>query len=205
MFRLFVGVPLPAGVRADLAGLCSGLPGAKWVAAENLHLTLRFIGEVGGGEAEDIHQALSRIRAGRFELTIAGVGCFETGRKVHTLWVGVEKQESLFRLNERVESAIVRCGYEPERRKFKAHITLARFRNGTPARIGSFIERHNGFSTGPVPIDRFTLYRSHLGREGAHYEALADYPLALDGGQAGSLQSADAWETDWDAGAFGRD
>ncbi len=81
MLRLFVAVPLPENVRADLAGLCSGVPDARWVAAENMHLTLRFIGEVGRGDADDIHQALSRIHLPAFELVVSGVGCFESGAR----------------------------------------------------------------------------------------------------------------------------
>jgi 2'-5' RNA ligase len=81
-----------------------------------------------------------------------------------------------------VEAAVVRAGFEPERRKFKAHITLARFKNSTSSRIGSFIERHDRFRSGPFRIDHFTLFRSHLGNQGAHYEALAEYPLQLGHG-----------------------
>jgi 2'-5' RNA ligase len=177
MFRLFVGIPFPEDVRAALAGLCAGLPGAKWVAPENMHLTLRFIGEVCKDDAADIDHALGRISAPAFDLVIAGIGCFQTGRKVRILWAGIEKEPLLFRLQEKVESAVVRAGFEPERRKFKAHLTLARFRNGAPDRVGAFIENHNRFGAGPFPVDYFTLYRSHLGNAGPHYEVLAEYPL----------------------------
>ncbi|TVR99612.1 MAG: RNA 2',3'-cyclic phosphodiesterase [Rhodospirillales bacterium] len=177
MFRLFVALPLPDDVRAHLASLCSGLPGARWVAPEAMHVTLRFIGEVGGAEAEDVHEVLGRIQAPAFRLTLSGLGCFESGRKVHTLWVGVEREPHLLHLQEKIESAVVRTGLEPERRKFKAHVTLARFRNGDSPRIGSFIERNNRLALSPFVADRFTLYRSFLGRQGPHYEALADYPL----------------------------
>ncbi len=177
MFRLFVGIPFPEDVRAALAGLCAGLPGAKWVAPENAHLSLRFIGEVGKDDADDIHHALERISAPAFDLVIAGIGCFQTGRKVRVLWAGIEKEPLLLRLQEKVESAVVRAGFEPERRKFKAHVTLARFRNGAPDRVGAFIENHNRFGAGPFHVDHFTLYRSHLGNAGPHYEALAEYPL----------------------------
>ena len=177
MYRLFVGIALPEDVRSDLAALCAGLPGARWVDEDNLHLTLRFIGEVGRDDAEDIHDALERVRGAPFDLMISGLGCFETGRKVRALWAGVVREEQLFRLQERVESALVRAGVEPERRKFKAHVTLARFRNGGSPRLGGFLQAHNAFSTRPFRVETFTLFRSFLGREGAHYEALADYPL----------------------------
>lgn len=177
MFRLFVALPLPEDVRSHLASLCSGLPGARWVAPEAMHVTLRFIGEVGGAEAEDIHEALERIQAPAFDLTLSGLGCFESGRRVHSLWVGIEREPNLLRLQEKIESALVRTGIEPERRKFKAHVTLARFRGGDHPRIGTFIERNNRFAMTPFPVDRFTLFRSFLGRQGPHYEPLAEYFL----------------------------
>lgn len=177
MFRLFVGIALPDDVRLRLAGLCSGLPGAKWIDPENMHLTVRFIGEVGGAQAEDIDVALSRVIAPAFDLVLSGVDCFESGGKVHTLWMGFAKQPLLAHLYGKVESALVRAGCEPERRKFKPHVTLARLRG--ESRIGSFIQAYNRLTIGPFPVDRFTLFRSHLGSEKAHYEELADYPLDI--------------------------
>ncbi len=79
--RLFVGVPLPAAVRESLGSLCSGVPGARWVDTDNLHVTLRFIGEVDSIQAEDIDAALSDVREPAFRLALRGVGCFDSGRK----------------------------------------------------------------------------------------------------------------------------
>jgi 2'-5' RNA ligase len=177
MLRLFVGLPLPDPVRARLEGLCTGLPGARWVGADAMHLTLRFIGEVDGGLADDIHDALTRVDAPAFPLTIAGVDCFDQAGKVHTLWAGVEKQPLLGHLRDKVESAVVRAGIAPVRRKFKPHITLARFRTGAPDRLGGYFQRFSRFAVEPFVVDRFALFRSHLGGEGPHYEILADYLL----------------------------
>jgi 2'-5' RNA ligase len=177
MFRLFVGIAFPDDVRLRLAGLCSGLPGAKWIDPENMHLTVRFIGEVGGAQAEDIDVALRRVVAPAFDLVVSGIDCFETGGKVHTLWAGIAKQPLLVHLYGKVESALVRAGCEPERRKFKPHVTLARFRSGGGSRIGSFVQAYNHLTIGPFQVDRFTLFRSHLGSEKAHYEELAEYSL----------------------------
>lgn len=177
MYRLFVALPLPDPVRRNLAALSSGLPGARWVAFDNLHLTLRFIGEVGGGEAEDVHHALARIRAEPFDVSLDGIGCFESGGRVHTLWAGVAKQEHLYRLHEKIDVALMRAGLPADKRKFKPHVTVARLRNGDSPRIGTFIARNNPFRAGPFRVEHFALYRSHLGGEGAHYEVLADYPL----------------------------
>ena len=177
MFRLFVGIVFPEDVRFRLAALRFGLPGAKWIDAENMHLTVRFIGEVGGAQAEDIDMALARVSAPAFNLVISGIDCFESGGKVHTLWAGIEKQPLLAHLYGKVESALVRAGCEPDKRKFKPHVTLARLRGGGGSRIASFIQAYNRLAIGPFAVDRFTLFRSHLGGEKAHYEELADYRL----------------------------
>ena len=177
MFRLFVGIMLPPDVRASLSRLCCGLAGAKWVDPDSLHLTLRFIGEVGGGFAEDIDAALQQVDAPAFTLMLTGIDCFESGGKAHTLWTGVGKQPLLSHLRDKVESALVRAGCEPERRKFKPHVTLARLRGGESARLGAFMQQYNNVAVGPFPVDSFTLFRSHLGSERAHYESLVDYPL----------------------------
>ena len=177
MFRLFVGIMLPQDVRTSLSRLCCGLTGAKWVDTDSLHLTLRFIGEVGGDKAEDIDAALQQVDAPAFELMLTGIDCFESGGKAHTLWTGVDKQPLLSRLRDKVESALVRAGCEPERRKFKPHVTLARLRGGESARLGAFMQQYNHVAIGPFAVDSFTLFRSHLGSEKAHYEALVDYPL----------------------------
>ena len=175
--RLFVGIPLPAEARERMAGLCSGLPNARWVRPENMHATLRFIGDVDDGQAEDLDALLGAIEAPAFPMTLSGVGCFERGRKVGSVWVGIEAGTAIGHLHEKVESAVVRAGFEPEHRKFKAHVTLARLRNTPVRRVGQFIQAREAFFHGPFTIDRFTLFRSHLGHEGAHYEALVDYPL----------------------------
>lgn len=177
--RLFVGIPLPPDVRDRLAMLASGLPGARWVRPESLHVTLRFIGEVDEGQAEDIDVALAAIRAPAFALTVTGIGCFDRGRQVHAVWAGIEAGPAIGHLYEKVESAVVRCGLAPERRNFKAHVTLARLRNTPVRRVGEYMQTRQGTFGGPFTADRFTLFRSHLGSEGALYEALVDYPLDL--------------------------
>src|SRR5690242_15410354 len=113
MLRLFVGIGLPPELKLRLSVMMSGLPGAKWVDSGNLHLTLRFIGEVDEGLAGDIDAALQLVRAQRFELELAGVGQFGAGEKTRQLWVGVERSEKLLALHEKVEHGLERCGLPP--------------------------------------------------------------------------------------------
>ena len=175
--RIFVGIPLPEDIRERLGGLCSGLPRARWISPENMHVTLRFIGETDDAMAEDVDVALGAIRLPPFEISFSNVGFFERGRKVHTLWAGVEEGKTVGQLRDKVENAVVRAGFESEKRKFKAHVTLARLRGVPARRVSEYLHVRDGFFAGPFLAERFTLFRSHLGRGGAHYEVLADYPL----------------------------
>ncbi len=96
--RLFVALALPDDVRVRLAGLRGGLKGARWVAPENFHLSLRFIGEVAGGEDRDIAHALNTISSPAFDLSLSGLGAFDRRGRVHAVWAGVEKSDALARL-----------------------------------------------------------------------------------------------------------
>ena len=176
--RLFVALPLPEDARARLSALQSGVPGARWVDRDNLHLTLRFIGETDRAGAEELDAELGLIRAPAFGLTLSGVGFFDRGRIAHTLWAGTEKSEPVVFLRDKIESVAVRAGLAPERRKFSAHVTLARLDDVPSVRLGPYIETRNGFAAGPYPITRFVLYESHPGGDGVHYEPLAEYPLS---------------------------
>jgi 2'-5' RNA ligase len=179
--RLFVAIPLPDEVRSRLGALCFGLPGARWVAPENMHLTLRFVGEADAGAARDVDENLRDIRAPAFEMAINEIGFFDRGREVHTLWAGVARSEALQFLRDKVESAVVRAGFEPEPRKFKAHVTIARLKGARVARVGAWLNGMAPFATAPFAVEAFALVESLLGRDGARYRALAEYPLAGGG------------------------
>jgi len=184
MIRLFVALALPGDVRDRLAGLGGGVPGARWLESAALHLTLRFIGETDQARLHDLDAELARIEVEPFELVLDGVGQFGTGRKVHTLWAGVERSEALAHLQAKVESAVVRAGFPPESRKFTPHVTLARLKEAHPERLMRFLAGNGLFRSRPVAVDGFALYRSHQGRGGAIYQVLCDYPLCLgDGGE----------------------
>jgi 2'-5' RNA ligase len=89
----------------------------------------------------------------------------------------VEKSDALSALRDRIESALVRGGLEPEHRKFTPHVTLARIKNGSAAEAAYFLETHAGFEAPAFTVEHFTLFESHLGHAGAQYTVLADYPL----------------------------
>lgn len=198
MLRLFVALPLEAGLIDRLTALTRGLPGARWIEPHNLHLSLRFVGEVDEGLAEDIHDVLSALSAPAFSLTLEGFGTF--GRRPHTLWAGVAPEPALVHLRDKIETALVRLGLPPEGHRFTPHVTLARLSGDKPRadqptpgpdRIEAFLTHNSPFHAGPVPVDRFTLFQSHLSRNGSEYEALAEYPLHPAGTTSWRRSSAD--------------
>jgi 2'-5' RNA ligase len=175
--RLFVALALPDGVIARLNVMCSGIPGARWVEPANMHITLRFIGEVDDATAEEINYNLSHIEAPAFDLELKGLDTFGQGYKAHTLWVGVSSTPELMHLQKKVDSAVVRAGVAQEERKFTPHVTLARMTKPEAGRLQSFIEGNNLFKAGPFTVDQFTLFESRTGKGGPVYTALEDYPL----------------------------
>ena len=177
MLRLFAAIRPPEAVRELLIDAMDGVPGLRWQHDEQLHLTLRFIGEVERPVAEDLALALGKIRFERFAIRIAGVGRFKQ-RGRGALWAGVEPRAQLAALAAKVERVCVGVGLPAERRAFHPHITLARWGRGAAASLDPFLARHAALASEPFRVDAFHLYQSNLGRDGAHYEAVADYPLA---------------------------
>jgi 2'-5' RNA ligase len=175
--RLFIGLDLPWSLKERLAVLGGGIPGARWVPAENYHMTLRFIGEVQAPRAEEIDLAMAALRGRAFSLTLAGMGTFAKGGRDTQLWVGVERNQQLDHLQSKIENALQRAGLEPERRRFTPHVTLARLDNATPAKIAGFVQAHNLFRADPMPVDHFTLFSSQLGKEASVYTAEVEYKL----------------------------
>lgn len=176
MIRLFVGLPIPADILRQLTMVEAGIPGARWIAARNLHVTLRFIGEVEEHVAAEIDEALADLRCPAFALAVDGFGTFGS-KQPRALWAGVEKAPELLHLQAKVDKAVTRCGIAPEPRKFTPHVTLAWLKGAPVGRIQAFIAGSSPFHAGPERVEHFILYRSHLGRSGAEYEALAEYPL----------------------------
>ena len=176
MIRLFVALELPAALRQRLALMNGGVPGARWQREEQLHLTLRFIGEVQESTASDIDDALAAIRAPRFFMELAGVGEFG-GKVPRALWAGVRVGDELTHLQRKVETALQRLGLPPEERKFSPHVTLARLKGAPRGKVVEFLTHHALFSSGPFEVDRFVLFSSHMGSGGSVYHVERDYPL----------------------------
>jgi 2'-5' RNA ligase len=176
MLRLFVGIEFPPELKLRLSLLETALPGARWIDPGNLHLTLRFIGEITEDLAADVDEALAQLKARRFTLQLAGTGVFG-GNRPHTLWVGVERDPDLILLHDRIELALIRIGLAPEPRRFAPHVTMARLRDPVLDMLGHFLAAHARFRADPLPVEHFSLVASFPTKAGSVYEDQADYPL----------------------------
>lgn len=176
MHRLFVAIRPPEHIRDVLIDAMDVSPDFRWQDDGQLHVTLRFVGEVERPLGDDLAAELSRIRSPRFELRIKGVGRFEQ-RNAGALWAGVEPKEPIAALASKVERVCQQIGLEPERRAFHPHITLARWKGRRTREVADFVERTRDLSSDPFEVDAFILFESHLSRHGAHYEEVASYPL----------------------------
>jgi RNA 2',3'-cyclic 3'-phosphodiesterase len=176
MHRLFVAIRPPAPTRERLLDLMGGIMGARWQDEDQLHLTLRFLGEVDRHVAEDVHAALGAVHHPAFDLALSGLGMFDRRGIPATLWAGVTPLEPVRALHMKVDQAIGRAGLPPEGRAFHPHITLARLGRGA-GDIRHFLEQPSP-GRDPFRVDAFALYESRLTPNGAFYTELERYPLA---------------------------
>lgn len=177
MHRLFVAIRPPEHIRDVLIDVMDDSADFRWQDEDQLHLTLRFIGEVERPVGNEIADALGRICAERFQIRVNGVGRFEQ-RNSGALWAGVEPKAPLAALAAKVDRACQAAGLEPERRAFHPHITLARWKGRRTREVHDFLERRRGLASEPWQVDAFILFESRLSRHGAHYEEVANYALA---------------------------
>lgn len=177
MHRLFAAIRPPRHVRERLLGLMGGISGARWQSDDQLHLTLRFIGEVDHHAADDVATALRSIRHPPFTAALDGLGTFERRGRPEVVWAGVGPLEPLKALHQKVDQACVRAGLEPERRAYHPHITLARLgRDAGPP--DALLATSGGISGEPFTVSSFGLFESDLTPAGAIYTIVERYSLA---------------------------
>lgn len=174
--RLFAALPIPDPVAQELMLWQGGVPGARWQNREQLHLTLRFIGEVDGRDARAIDDALAGIEAPAFELQFHGVGQFGN-KQPHTLWVAARPNEWLDHLARKVDTAIRRVGQPQDAHKFTPHVTLARLRNPELDKLRAWLVDHALSTSAEFAVTAFCLYSSKLTSDGSIYRVEREYPL----------------------------
>ena len=174
MHRLFVAIRPPLEIRTRLLSLMSGIAGARWQNDDQLHLTLRFVGEVDPRQADDLADALGAIRFAPFQVALSGLGQFDRKGHVDTIWAAVQPRDALAALHRKVDRACVRAGLPPEERAYLPHITLARFGRAA-GRTDAFMTLNAGLSSPPFLVDSFALFESQLTQAGAHYRVAVTY------------------------------
>ncbi|MGM0578791.1 MAG: RNA 2',3'-cyclic phosphodiesterase [Myxococcota bacterium] len=177
--RLFVAVDVPDTVRERLEALRAELRGARWVSPDKYHLTLRFIGDADDDGFERIRAALRGVRREPFVLHPKGIGHFPPRGRPKVLWVGVDDQPELEGLQRDVDDAVAAAGFGRDDKRFHPHLTLARLKGTTSARVAHYEEAHAHFATEPFTVTEFHLYSSVLRSEGALHTIEETYPLAV--------------------------
>ncbi len=174
MHRLFAAIEPPPAVRDALLAAMGGIAWARWQRDDQLHLTLRFIGEVDRHVAQDIAAALAGVRIEPFELRLGAPGVFDRKGRIDTLWVGVTPHDAVRALHLRIDAALVRVGVAPDTRNFLPHITLARFARSSGSLAAGFVPAR---PLGDVDfrVESFALYESTLGHDGADYRVIDRY------------------------------
>jgi len=176
MPRLFTALEIPRDAALSLSLLRGGLPGARWIDVENYHLTLRFIGVVEGHVADEIANALDRIRRPSFSLTLSGVGAFGS-RKPHAIWAGVTASPDVTALQAEIERICKRIGVPSDPRKFVPHVTLARLKNASDGDVARYLSARGNFATMPFKVNRFVLMSSRDSVGGGPYIVEEAWPL----------------------------
>jgi 2'-5' RNA ligase len=178
--RLFVSLELPAPCRNALAALYEPDLGADWTRPEQLHLTMRFLGDVDEAMIEAIEAKLSEIRVAPFLLPLEGVGVFPPRGLPKILWAGIGKADTrLFQLRQKIDDALLAAGWRGLMRSFDPHITLARIKaEAAPIAIESWLHNYKDFEGPPFRVDQFHLVRSELSRAGATHTVRRSFTLS---------------------------
>lgn len=167
MQRLFAAIEIPDDIRDMLSDLDAPLPGARWVDMDDMHLTLRFFGELDGRTARDLADLLAGIQQEPFSLHIKGLGAFG-GREPRTIYAAVEPNEALERLQRAIDRVAMAAGLPSEQRRFTPHVTVARLRNGRDTTIARYLQHAARFDTPPFVVGSFALFSAKAGGGGPY-------------------------------------
>lgn len=168
--RLFVAIDLPEATRSLLVDLQRNLPGVRWLRAEQIHLTLSFLGNVAPEAEEILREKLAVIRFTAFFLPVTGIGAFPGKGKPKVIWAGVGRAHpQLYHLHQRVQEAALAARLEPDLRAWHPHITFARCRDVSPEVVRPFLKAHADFDAGLIRVESFVLDSSIPGPSGSAY------------------------------------
>ena len=185
-FRTFVAVEITGPIRARAGELIAALAGTaanvNWVEPHNLHLTLKFLGNVHELEIAEVCQAVARGAADvePFALEIRGAGAFPDPARPRTVWLGAGAgAEPMIILHDHVEAALAELGYREEHRRFQTHLTIGRVRGGGPgiAELGALLAQHADVVVGRMNVQKLTVFCSTLTSRGPIYDVLGTAQL----------------------------
>lgn len=177
--RLFVSIGFPAPCRDALAELMEPIEGVRWTRPEQLHLTLRFLGDVMEDQIQRIVEELKTVRVESFLLPLAGTGVFPPRGQPRILWAGLGNAHTrLFQLRQRVDDALLATGWQGELRTFDPHITLGRAITVPRASVDAWLHKHREFEGPPFRVSSFQLVASELHSNGPIHRVHTDFPLA---------------------------
>lgn len=180
--RLFIAVEIPDALKKTIGSLQVDIPGARWVPAEQIHLTLAFLGEVEEAAVERLNEELARIKGPEYELCFSGTGCFPNRHRPRVLWLGLEPHPHLQALAAKVRKAVLACGILQEERPFSPHITLARLKLSSSRESDAFLDQQQKHKLPPFSVREFTLFQSRLIPQGAVHIPIRIFPLSTDAG-----------------------
>ncbi|MCL2689809.1 MAG: RNA 2',3'-cyclic phosphodiesterase [Chitinispirillia bacterium] len=175
MIRLFIAIDIPENICEDIGDIYEAIPGARWTPENQLHLTLRFIGDVSEDIAQTIDNSLKTVKFAPFTMQLQSVGFFPPRKEPRILWCGIAKNDILIRLQKHVERAVIAAGLPNADRKFHPHITVARLNGSPPQKLAGFMSANSLFKTKPFLVSKFILYSSVLKREGPLHIKEAEY------------------------------
>jgi RNA 2',3'-cyclic 3'-phosphodiesterase len=184
--RLFVAIQIPLEIRIALAGFVTGLrslaPQAKWVRAENLHVTLKFLGETDPSKLEFVVKTLQAIRSIRpITLEFRGLGFFPNEKRARVFWAGLVSSANLPQLAQDIDRNLHALGFPDEEKPFTAHLTLARFNPpGLPPSLAETVKQHSSRSFRSMTVQEFHLIESKLKSSGAEYTTLQSFPFVSE-------------------------
>jgi len=180
MARLFFGLELPSDIKERLLNVRAKVPGAKWQSAEQLHITLLFLGRVEEDRLEAVIGSAREIRLIPFELEVSGLGCFGQPRRPRNLWAGVQPGAPVAAIHEALGQRMENLGFEAERRSFLPHITLARFKR-QPGSVEGLLAEQGASVFGRFAVTEFALFESKPGPAGSVYRVIERFPLSGSG------------------------
>ena len=190
LLRVFIAVEIPLPIRQTIFSQTESLRAAlgqlvRWVPIENMHLTLKFIGDVSPANVELLSQMLiaETTTCPPFSMQLGGLGSFPTPRRARVIWIGIQAPAALDSLQRGIEFAAARLGYEPETRPFSPHLTIGRVRQQVSAsdqqQVRAALERTQVGDLGAAEISAVHLFKSDLKPTGSIYTRLFSAPLKI--------------------------